>query len=49
MPAFIVHLRAVNVGGRGKLQMGASKRLCEKARIPEDRRRYRRRRPGCGA
>ena len=31
MPLFIVLLRAVNVGGRGKLPMGDLKRLCEKA------------------
>ena len=31
MPVFIVLLRAVNVGGTGKLPMGDLKRLCEKA------------------
>jgi uncharacterized protein (DUF1697 family) len=31
MPAFIVLLRAVNVGGKGKLPMADLKRLCEKA------------------
>ena len=31
VPLFIVLLRAVNVGGRGKLPMGDLKRLCEKA------------------
>ena len=31
MPAFIVLLRAVNVGGTGKLPMADLKRLCEKA------------------
>jgi uncharacterized protein (DUF1697 family) len=31
MPVFIALLRAVNVGGTGKLPMGDLKRLCEKA------------------
>jgi uncharacterized protein (DUF1697 family) len=31
MPVFVVLLRAVNVGGTGKLPMGHLKRLCEKA------------------
>jgi uncharacterized protein (DUF1697 family) len=31
MPVFVVLLRAVNVGGTGKLSMGDLKRLCEKA------------------
>jgi uncharacterized protein (DUF1697 family) len=31
MPVFVVLLRAVNVGGTGKLPMGDLKRLCEKA------------------
>ena len=31
MPLFVVLLRAVNVGGRGKLPMSDLKRLCEKA------------------
>jgi uncharacterized protein (DUF1697 family) len=31
MPVFIVLLRAVNVGGTGKLSMSDLKRLCEKA------------------
>src|SRR6202453_5320562 len=31
MPVFIVLLRAVNVGGTGKLPMGNLKHLCEKA------------------
>jgi uncharacterized protein (DUF1697 family) len=31
MPVFIVLLRAVNVGGTGKLPMSDLKRLCEKA------------------
>jgi uncharacterized protein (DUF1697 family) len=31
MPVFIVLLRAVNVGGTGKLPMGDLKHLCEKA------------------
>jgi uncharacterized protein (DUF1697 family) len=31
MPVFIVLLRAVNVGGTGKLPMSELKRLCEKA------------------
>ena len=31
MPVFVVLLRAVNVGGRGKLPMGDLKRLCEEA------------------
>jgi uncharacterized protein (DUF1697 family) len=31
MPVFVVLLRAVNVGGTGKLPMGELKRLCEKA------------------
>ena len=31
MPVFIALLRAVNVGGTGKLKMGDLKRLCEKA------------------
>jgi uncharacterized protein (DUF1697 family) len=31
MPVFIVLLRAVNVGGTGKLPMGDLKRLCEEA------------------
>jgi uncharacterized protein (DUF1697 family) len=31
MPVFIVLLRAVNVGGTGKLTMGDLKRLCEQA------------------
>jgi len=31
VPLFIVLLRAVNIGGRGKLPMGDLKRLCEKA------------------
>jgi uncharacterized protein (DUF1697 family) len=31
MPVFVVLLRAVNVGGTGKLLMGDLKRLCEKA------------------
>lgn len=31
MPMFVVLLRAVNVGGTGKLPMGDLKRLCEKA------------------
>jgi uncharacterized protein (DUF1697 family) len=31
MPVFIVLLRAVNVGGTGKLPMGELKRLCEEA------------------
>ena len=31
MPVFIVLLRAVNVGGTGKLPMGDLKRLCENA------------------
>jgi uncharacterized protein (DUF1697 family) len=30
MPVFVVLLRAVNVGGTGKLAMGDLKRLCEK-------------------
>jgi uncharacterized protein (DUF1697 family) len=30
MPVFVVLLRAVNVGGTGKLPMGDLKRLCEK-------------------
>jgi uncharacterized protein (DUF1697 family) len=31
MPVFVILLRAVNVGGTGKLSMGDLKRLCEKA------------------
>jgi uncharacterized protein (DUF1697 family) len=31
VPVFVVLLRAVNVGGTGKLPMGDLKRLCEKA------------------
>ncbi len=31
MPVFVALLRAVNVGGTGKLPMGDLKRLCEKA------------------
>ena len=31
MPVFVVLLRAVNVGGTGKLPMGELKHLCEKA------------------
>jgi uncharacterized protein (DUF1697 family) len=31
MPVFVLLLRAVNVGGTGKLPMGDLKRLCEKA------------------
>jgi uncharacterized protein (DUF1697 family) len=31
MPVFVVLLRAVNVGGTGKLPMGDLKRLCEEA------------------
>ena len=31
MPVFVVLLRAVNVGGTGKLPMSDLKRLCEKA------------------
>jgi uncharacterized protein (DUF1697 family) len=31
MPVFVVLLRAVNVGGTGKLPMSGLKRLCEKA------------------
>jgi uncharacterized protein (DUF1697 family) len=31
MPVFVVLLRAVNVGGTGKLPMGDLKRLCERA------------------
>jgi uncharacterized protein (DUF1697 family) len=31
MPVFIALLRAINVGGTGKLPMGDLKRLCEKA------------------
>jgi uncharacterized protein (DUF1697 family) len=31
MPVFVVLLRAVNVGGTGKLPMGDLKQLCEKA------------------
>jgi uncharacterized protein (DUF1697 family) len=31
MPAFVLLLRAVNVGGTGKVPMSALKRLCEKA------------------
>lgn len=31
MPVFVVLLRAVNVGGTGKLAMSELKRLCEKA------------------
>ena len=31
MPVFVVLLRAVNVGGTGKLPMSELKRLCEKA------------------
>jgi uncharacterized protein (DUF1697 family) len=31
MPVFVVLLRAVNVGGTGKLPMGDLKRLCEQA------------------
>lgn len=31
MPVFIVLLRAVNVGGTGKLRMSELKRLCEEA------------------
>src|SRR5277367_4891161 len=31
MPVFVVLLRAVNVGGTGKLPMGDLKHLCEKA------------------
>jgi len=31
MPVFVVFLRAVNVGGTGKLPMSELKRLCEKA------------------
>jgi uncharacterized protein (DUF1697 family) len=31
VPVFIALLRAVNVGGTGKLPMGELKRLCEKA------------------
>jgi uncharacterized protein (DUF1697 family) len=31
MPVFVVLLRAVNVGGTGKLPMGDLERLCEKA------------------
>ena len=33
MPVFVILLRAVNVGGTGKLAMSELKRLCEKARF----------------
>ncbi len=33
MPVFVVLLRAVNVGGTGKLPMSDLKRLCEKVGI----------------
>jgi uncharacterized protein (DUF1697 family) len=33
MPIFVVLLRAVNVGGAGKLPMSGLKRLCEKAKF----------------
>ncbi len=33
MPVFVILLRAVNVGGTGKLPMSELKRLCEKARF----------------
>ena len=45
MPVFVLLLRAVNVGGTGKLPMSDLKRLCE-SRIPERPHLYRQRQCG---
>ena len=43
MPVFVLLLRAVNVGGTGKLPMSDLKGLCEKAGFPERPHLYRER------